>query len=521
MEQLSASLQVQKKLAIEQAEAMLDFCVTGAGLPDGRQDDNLRNIAWYAAYNGLWEAFAEKYDGDANSDFIPAKGEEKALWVKQFADGQDFETAETLAESIKAKKARATAQNALAFCAAKTGDGELAERYGAAITNSEMRQRLTDTTFTTLASMNEWEKANELFTSSKLSTYALLHVAGEAANQGEFDYFIAFANQGAKQGQEVRERGDPENGDWLRGPVETAARTAFIQGAYGFIASLHEAIEWPKDAKAEVEAWINNGVLNGIYESEDYAAGINMFAAKAIEEGDDQEAYTILQDALDERHWDLIEIIAPRLNSEILGMLHRLAYSEEQSDAAMKLNDISRRKDGSDNNYMLISDHAAPTMIEEAAKGNWEQALDLRHSIARRWAYDNMKQLIKLAVRQERYDLLPVLTEKSEALLEAAVNTTDSRAAFDESDNLLEEWLTENEDVIDEKELMWLKFGLLNHRAPVAAYFGDWQRASQSLQEMDDIAKETGESYGHGGYAFVAIEALKLLKAAKASNGQP
>lgn len=517
MEQLPSNLEEQRSTAAEQARAVLDMVFTHLShLPDDKKRSNLNNIAWSAAGEGLWGTFSDYYNGDAQADFIPVKSEERANWVVQFSESGDFARAQDLADSIKSKKVRKDAYMSIGYQAAGVGDIATSMAFADVAKESEnkkdreYRKSIISDLFLTLAEQGRWEEADQIFGAEELETYNLLSAADDAAKQGEFERVIALSNRAIKQNpDQLKGRGDPDEGDWLRRPIKHAAEKAFVNGSYGFIATIGTDVEWPEDAKDDWQGWVTSGIINGVYTSEDFESGIGMFVAMALDAGEDHEVYTQLQSALDERNWTAIELIASDINSEILGMLHRLAYKEGNMEAANAFNEAMRQKDRYEGNLLLLSDDAASTMLEEAKKGNWETALELRSSTLRTFAYYNTRELIELAASQERYDVLPDLIGGDDGLLSRACGLLETRGEFERAVSIADDWLKLNPGKKSEENLPWFKLGLLNHTASTAAWLGDWPRALKALESMDELTSI--DSRGHRGYEFVAIEALRTL----------
>jgi len=517
MEQITSSLEAQRNAAADQARTGLDVIFAHLDcLPDDKKQSNLINIAWSAAGQGLWDTFTDYYGVDATETFIPNKPEKRAPWVVQFSEGGDFNKAKFLADTIINKEIQRSALMSIGHQAARIGDVSIVFEFTDEAKDSEdkkvkeYRDRIISGLFRTLADQGRWEDADQIFESEKLGTYDLLVAATHAAKQGQLEHVVALVNRAIKQNpDQLKGRGDPDEGDWLRRPIITAAKTAFVNGNYGFIATMSSEIKWPEDAMDDWQGWVTSGVISGVYVSEDFETGIGMFVAMALDAGEDREVYAELQNALDERNWTAIELLAPSVNSEILGMLHRLAYKEEGLDRANYFSEAMRRKDKYEGNYLIISDNVTSTMFNEAKNGNWETALELRGSTLRIFDYNNARELIKLAVVQERYDVLPGLISSDDGLLSRACNLLENRGEFEHAENLASIWISENPDQKSDESLLWFKIGLLTHSAPTAAWLGDWPRALKSLEKMDELT--SADNHGHRGYELVAIEALSIL----------
>lgn len=514
MENLPSLLDEQRAAVMDQARAGLVVLFSHLNnLPEEDRDSNYTSIAWSAVGEGLWKTFAEYYDGD-EACFIASKPDMTKHWVLQFAQGGDFNTAKSLAGTIVSREVQRNAYSSIAYKAAECGDvaltlelSELAEDDK----DKDLRSRVLSNLFCTLTAQARWAEADELMKIGvAIETSRLLSAADNAAKQGEFERFVLLANQAIKQNPIVHKgRGDPDEGDWLRRPVKQAARTAFIKGNYGFFVTIRNDVEWPEDANEHWQDWVTNGVINGIYESKNFDAGIGMFIAKAIDAGEDRELYDRVQSALEVRNWTAIELLATNINSEILGMLHRLAHKEGQLEAAKFFTNAMNHKDNYEGNYLFLSDDTAPTMIDEAKNGNWETALELRNSTLRIFAYANAEELIKIAIAQERYDILLDLIGKDDSLLSSARAKLENRGLFQLGEKLADEWLSYNPGIVEPENLHWFQIDHLNHTAPAAAEFGDWQRALLALEKMDKLTQR--DNCRHRGYEFVATEALRIL----------
>ena len=515
MEQIPTSLYEQRNQAAAETQAVFELCIDAPGLPAERKAENLINIAWSAAHEGLWDEFATQYARDALHDFVEAEGQNKIGWTRQFTEGGDFERAASIADSIAVEADRATAWYELAQGAAKQARVAVTAKFLGRVTNESWRQTVTDTLFKSLIEDGRNDAAALLADYTSIGTYALLYAAEAMGRQGQFETFLTYAKTAIAQAPTIEKRSDSGRGDWLERPVIAATKAAFITGAYEFISNLPQALDLPEDVKKAADMWIKAGVLDGTYVAEKYAAGLMTLAARAAETEEGGEVYETLQRAVEEHNWTVIELLAPQLDYEILCLLPRVAYEKGDVDTAMALQTRVYDTLHLDTSPVSIND-VLKGALDETQQGNWDEVIALRDSNPRIFAPDTVRKLMQIAVGQERYEVLLQLSKGNDRILEEALICIDERGAFEAGDKLWDAWLQENQDVFSAAaDISWLRLATLNYRAPHAAYLGDWPRVIRALGEMDEITRQQSGTHGHRGYEMVAIETLRTLQAVR------
>ncbi len=478
-------------------------------MPEDKRALQLTNIAYASANEGLWEEFAAYFGQEtAKSQLENLEDAKKPDWIKQFMNGGYPELAYPIATTIKDKKLQAAANFNIAYGHAKRGE------LLSTITWLNRIDQKRDSTvmgslFQALETKEEFELADSILTTETIHALYVFEAATISATKRNYERFEFLIRLGLERFPTMSDRIDPDTGDYIIPAITTAAKTAFMIGDMNFLLGLKNLTDW-KDVK-NLDKLITSGVIEGIIESQNYEAAVDLFIAKAIEV-EENDAYPQLQKALEKRNWPEIMELSSEVNTEILGALHQIAYQESELEYADELSVIIRERGPYTGNYIFISDEVALSMISEAKEGNWDEVFFLRSNTRALWAEKNARELIEYAVEQARFDVLPEIIRDNQLLAHEAHRHLDADGYYDQADELRKDWLKAKSHEVSEEELIWEEIMFITSRPEIAANRGDWQQAFAAIKNYEKLLRSGGDNSPHRQYEHLTIIAFKMLR---------
>lgn len=490
-------LLLQRRQAAREAEAMVKLCVS--------HEATLQSIVWSAAREGLWDSLAPYLDQDETA-FIGPHEATNVEFASHFAVNGDFGRAERIAATITEPEVRNRISYRFALAAAERGAHAHMHFYMSQLDDSQ-KEAVHDSYNCCLVAENRWDEFFARTEAGGVNSDSLFQAVAAAAQTGAINECLRCLRTVYAQ--------DPEAYDEsLNQAVRVAVQNAYKIGQLGFIAELQHGVAWPEHSRQSIGESITLGIVFGAEENKEYATAISLFAIAAIEHGAEGNIYQLAETAYAAGDWEAIGLIADKLNSETLGVLYRAAYDAGASQAMTVIRRAWDTKPKYEGNYIFMSDDSAPVLQAEANKGVWDTALDMVDGPRGTFWEENVLALIPIAVSQQRADILLRLCKNSSYCIGRAVEKLHERGDFQLAATVFEAWKQQCDDPAVYPDIPYRERWDLMNRAQFAAYFADWDLAIETLDKLDTSPSPNGFEW-HRGYEFVAIEALRLLRAAQ------
>jgi hypothetical protein len=498
---------------------LFQFCLNTDLLTEEERAHTLQSVAHRALTEGTFDVFAELYDGDAWEEFVGSKTSAEKLRIVEnslhYSVYPAYRIADRFTDDMHHKD-RKKAHQTLGRLAAKEGDVYDLYRY-APKTAEEYEKELAYT----FIEQERWEELSDLATYERLDTYTIIYAAKATAKAGRFDDALAYLNKVTKQNLAPHERADPGTGSWFNDALVEITESAFVHDQLNLIADLPTIIKWPKDV--DVNELINHGIQRATWSSGNHDAAIVHYIDVALQAGEDAKSYTTLLRALEENNWDVITIIAPQLNSEVLSFLQAKARFEKNMTVSKELLAVSQQRTKYTGHEIFFSDDTSPLIEDIADAGDWDQVLVLLPGAPKIWRSELMYSLADKAVAQDQIDvLLRLMTavDSGPYYLSRFLDVLMSARKTDEANALYADMCYRASELPEQvqADLPWLKQDLLKEPALYAIEDGDYDGARQYLEELGNyipiLAATQEDGYRSDARAFELAGSMILKKIA-------